>query len=240
MPLTTAALLELRAHEFLKLTTSPLTNLSFSQWGEDMILDHLFFNPKNNSSYSPKGWYVDFGCYHPIQYSNTMMLSLRGWNGLNIDADPDAIRLFNELRPKDINVNYGVGATNEVKSFYRFEVGAVSTLSSAQAKIWQEQHGWKLKETLPVRVRTANCILDEHLPPNCAIDFLNIDLEGLDRSVVTTIDFTRYRPSVIAIELHGLQIKEAANDPTIQHLQKLGYEIVAVCMATYILRKANV
>lgn len=63
-----------------------------------------------------------------------MLLSLRGWTGLNVDANPDTIALFNQHRPRDINIHSGISPDNTTGTSYRFANEAVSTLSAAQAK----------------------------------------------------------------------------------------------------------
>ena len=50
---------------------------SYSQEGEDIFLRKIF-NKK-------KGFYVDVGCYHPLDGSNTYLLYKKGWNGINLD-----------------------------------------------------------------------------------------------------------------------------------------------------------
>ena len=49
--------------------------------------------------------YVDAGCYHPLHLSNTYLLYKRSWNGINIDISEFSIKLFNYLRPNDVNIN---------------------------------------------------------------------------------------------------------------------------------------
>ena len=235
MPFTTASLLRLPAQDYLQLTASPLTNMSFSQWGEDMILDQLFFSTHHTPRRTSPGWYVDLGCYHPIHYSNTMMLHLRGWSGINVDANPEAIALFNKMRPRDINLHSGISDTTQNTTFYKFEIGAVSTISPEQATAWQVKNGWHLQEETPIATITVNDLLEKHLPTGKHIDFLNIDLEGVDRTVIASFDLEKYKPTVIAIELHGLDPLDACNDITIRKLTEHGYRIRGICMATYIL-----
>ena len=51
------------------------------------------------------GYYVDIGAHHPVKYSNTYLLWLNGWSGINIDPLPNVMALFDKYRPKDINLN---------------------------------------------------------------------------------------------------------------------------------------
>ena len=74
---------------------------TFSQNGEDSVLLRIFDN-KND------GFYVDIGAFHPICYSNTYALYKKGWRGINIDATPGSMFLFNKIRPRDINIETGI------------------------------------------------------------------------------------------------------------------------------------
>lgn len=57
--------------------------------------------------------------------------------------------------------------------------------------------------------RTLTSILDEHLASGRQIDLLSVDVEGHDMNVLQGLDFERYRPRVILVELHDFsQIHE--------------------------------
>ncbi len=75
---------------------------SYSQNGEDRILARIYERQRY-------GFYVDIGAHHPFRFSNTYLLYKRGWNGINIDAMPKSMELFNKYRNRDINIECGVG-----------------------------------------------------------------------------------------------------------------------------------
>jgi len=50
---------------------------TYSMYGEDLFIKE-FFKKKQI------GFYVDVGCYHPIDGSNTYLLYKKGWKGVNI------------------------------------------------------------------------------------------------------------------------------------------------------------
>ena len=74
---------------------------NYSIFGEDDFVDNYF---KNKSD----GFYIDVGCYHPLEGNNTHLLYKKGWNGINIDINFYSIELFNFLRKKDINIHSGI------------------------------------------------------------------------------------------------------------------------------------
>ena len=55
-----------------QIINSHFTKISFAQFGEDMRINKIFKNISN-------GNYVDLGSFHPIHFSNTFLLYLRGW-----------------------------------------------------------------------------------------------------------------------------------------------------------------
>src|SRR5690349_18388101 len=79
-------------------------HLSFSQFGEDIGLAKWF----DELFRIQRGIYVDVGAYHPIHFSNTLLLHKKGWRGVNIDMNADKIALFNKFRPDDVNVHAAV------------------------------------------------------------------------------------------------------------------------------------
>ena len=58
---------------------------SFSQHGEDIVVYKLL-ESMFGSLEVYNGFFVDLGAHHPFHYSNTMLLHLCGWKGLNVDA----------------------------------------------------------------------------------------------------------------------------------------------------------
>lgn len=64
--------------------------VSHSQAGQDRFVHAI--RPKSN------GTFIDIGCCHPIELSNTFALEKIGWRGLLVDSDEDAVKLCKELR----------------------------------------------------------------------------------------------------------------------------------------------
>ena len=102
---------------------------SYSTLGEDTFLKKFFKNQK-------KGFYIDVGCYHPLQGNNTYLLYKKGWSGLNFDVSQKTIELFDFLRKKDKNICCGI--TNKKgfkKLFFRKKLNMLNTLNRDIAKI---------------------------------------------------------------------------------------------------------
>src|SRR5437868_1700164 len=81
---------------------------TWSQFGEDAYLFAYFRNKgwRNQALWRPleKGFYVDVGCFHPVQMSNTLAFYKQKWSGINIDATPGSKALFDRWRSRDTNL----------------------------------------------------------------------------------------------------------------------------------------
>ena len=76
----------LNEKDFNNLINSDFCKSSFSQFGEDLIINKILKK-------IPNGNYLDLGSFHPIHFSNTFLLYLRGWRGVNIDGNEDMIKI---------------------------------------------------------------------------------------------------------------------------------------------------
>ena len=167
--------------------------------GEDLIISDLTKNIKN-------GFYVDAGCYHPLHLSNTYLLYKRSWTGINIDISEFSIKLFNYLRPNDVNINSAVSNTEKEISFYYQK--KLSQLSTIKKEISNERMQGNIKEK-KIKSLKLNSILNQSKFKNRQIDFLNIDVEGADFEVLKSLDFNIYEPKIICIEIMDKNIFES-------------------------------
>ena len=162
-------------------------------FGEDKFITN-YFKKKTN------GFYIDVGCYHPLDGNNTHLLYKKGWSGINIDINFYSISLFNFLRKKDTNIHSGISHKKDsLIMYYRKEINMLNTLDSKIAKI-RFKNGYKKKK---VSVNTLNFFIKKNYKKLKKIDFLNIDVEGSERSVLRSLDFNHYKPQLICIEIHN-------------------------------------
>ena len=174
----------------------------YSQWGEDQFIIDFFKDKK-------KGIYFDVGCFHPFMYSNTCLLHNNGWRGVNIDINPTTIDLFNIVRPKDINLCTAIDENkSEFKFYYDDPFSPVNTLDKEFYKDSKEAHFKKYKKesfvgdiVKNVKSKTIDEILEiSNLYTN--IDFLNIDIEGMDFKTLKQLVPKKLSPILISIETH--------------------------------------
>ena len=175
--------------------------LSFSQEGEDSLLLRIL-------EYQQLGFYVDVGAHHPQRFSNTYLFYLCGWAGINIDPLPGSKAQFDSLRPRDINIELGVSSEAGSMTYYAFDEPAFNTFNSEVAKTRTS----KLLSKHIIAVQPLRDILANHLPTETPIDFLSIDVEGLDLDVLRSNDWNKFRPRYV--------LAESLCMPDIRHVQQ--------------------
>ena len=179
--------------------------------GEDLIIAELTKNLE-------KGFYVDAGCYHPLHLSNTYLLYKKKWNGINIDISEFSIKLFNFIRPDDVNINSAVSNSESEITFYYQK--KLSQLSTVKKEISKERMQGFVKEK-KIKSLKLNSIINNSKFKNKQIDFLNIDVEGADFETLKSLDFTIYNPKIICIEIIDRNI---VNSETYNFLKNLNYK----------------
>lgn len=210
------------------LEVSRYQNISYSQEGEDLIIARILNNKEN-------GFYVDVGAHHPKRFSNTYKFYLNGWRGINIDAMPGSMVLFQKLRPRDINIEAGVASQKGELLYHVFNEPALNTFVEEEAKRKNGKYGYFIIDKKKIKVLPLSEILDLHLKPSDKIDFLTIDVEGLDFEVIQSNNWQRYRPKLILIE-ELRSSREESKQNISSFLIDLGYALYAKTFNTLIFK----
>lgn len=206
----------------LRLNRHPSYYLSCSQFGEDMVVRHLLEDVED-------GFYVDIGAHHPVYYSNTYHFYRRGWRGINVDALPGSMELFQVLRSNDINIEACVDAVaGQTREFFSFDSPALNTASPEEADRAIKSGRGRLIARNAFSTVTLSGLLDRYLTPGQEIDFLSIDVEGLDEVILRSHNFSRYRPRVLVFERHALDPLQCRSDTLIAELHEIGYLLAAI------------
>ncbi len=193
-------------------------NLCYSQNGEDLILNRLLEDKK-------EGFYIDIGAHHPIRFSNTHFFYKKGWNGINIDAMPGSMKLFELIRKRDINLETGIASQKGTQTYYQFNEPALNTFDIKEVKA-KVNKNYKLINSLSVKVDRLDNILEKYLSTYQEIDFMNIDVEGNDEEVLLSNNWDKYRPKLILVETLNRMKLDNENCIINKYLENKGYSLI--------------
>jgi FkbM family methyltransferase len=215
----------------LKATLNRDVVRSYSQFGEDAYVASYFLGKNwvnGTTNYLKRGgFYVDVGAYSPTECSNTYMFYLRGWRGINVDASPGVMKVFDLVRRRDTNLNFAVGNVNDELIFYTW--GTPSVFNTADPGLAEERARDLGRQPKAVHVMcvTLEKLLDKHLPRNTSIDFLSVDVEGLDLEVLESNNWEKYRPELIIAEVYASTIEQVRDSELTVFLSAKGYSCIA-------------
>lgn len=163
---------------------------SYAQNFEDVMLARAFPGAE--------GFYVDVGANDPDIDNVTRVFYERGWSGINIEPLSANMQALRKKRTRDINLEIAVGEQDGSITFY--EIGKWHGYSTIDPAV-VEQHRRDGLEVIEreVPLRKLSDVLDEHAKGK-AIDFLKIDVEGTELSVLRGLDLRRHRPKIILLE----------------------------------------
>ena len=191
---------------------SYLKRTQYSQWGEDQFINQ-FFKDKTD------GIYLDIGCFHPVMYSNTCLLYRKGWRGINIDINPTSIDLFNILRPKDTNLCTTINETKETfEIYYDDPFSPVNTLDKQFYENLENKNNKNTKK-LFVESKSMQEILNISKIDK-SIDFINLDVEGMDYKILKNINLNQLKPKLVSIETHNVDGLKSKDCESIVKLMK--------------------
>jgi FkbM family methyltransferase len=203
------------------------TRVSYSQFGEDAVLQAYLRNKAYNESgdqlsYTKNGFYVDIGCFHPEWISNSRWLFEQGWRGINVDATPGVKELFDSVRPQDTNLHCAISNRNGYANFYSF--GPHSVMNTLGPEDGSAPEG---AEIVKVQTMTLETLLDKHMPTGIPIDLLSVDAEGHDMEVLASNNWKKYRPELILVELHGGGIESIISSDIYKFMVSNSYSMYA-------------
>lgn len=199
---------------------------SWSQEGEDQILRRIFEGQQS-------GFYVDVGAHHPMRFSNTYLFYRLGWSGINIDAMPGSMRAFCKKRPRDINIEIGVGLEAGEMEYYIFNEPALNGFSKKLSmEIVDNFCNYKIIDVKTIKVESLEKILESNLKLDQIIDFLTIDVEGFDFEVLKSNNWNKYRPRYVLVELFESSLHKVDRESVVEFMIGRGYAIYAKCVNT--------
>jgi FkbM family methyltransferase len=209
---------------------------SYSQDGEDMLLRPLLLaDTPDYDNY--QGFYIDIGAHHPFRYSNTMHFYEQGWRGINIEPTPAAIELFNQYRGRDINLNIGIGGERGKKTLYQYSESSLNSFEQHAPE--GNEAAYKVVGTVEVEIYTLAQTLEQYLPANTAIDFMSIDVAGLDLALLNSNNWDQYRPRFVLVEDVDSNFSKLDASEVYRFLADHNYEIAGKTLRTLIFKQKS-
>jgi FkbM family methyltransferase len=159
----------------------------YSQFGDDYLV-WKFFNEKTD------GFFIEVGAFDGKHLSNTYFLEQQGWDGICIEPFP---KYFDLCKKKRNSHCINAACTNKPATSVKFwteEDGLFSRMGGNKPPIV------KHKQLTPIEVPgiTLNQAIEQY--PTDIIDFLSVDVEGLEVNVLKGLNFKRHQPRLIIAE----------------------------------------
>lgn len=142
--------------------------------------EEIFFNKEN-------GFFIELGAYDGLTQSNTAFFEkTKNWTGILIEASRDRYEECVKNRPNSRCINSACSATDNDSISFNYENGLMSKVVD---------DGVYNCNTTTLETILDNCEVNRN------IDFLSLDVEGYELEVLKGINFCKYRPNYMLIEL---------------------------------------
>ena len=195
-----------------------------SQCGEDAILAYVISRlgiPFEACRY------LDLGANRPVEGSNTNFFYQQGATGVLVEANPELIKDLEEQREGDIILNKCIDVENDtIMHFYIMSDDGLSTPNFEQVEeIQRKNPNIFLKDTVEVKSISVNSIFERYFPDKIP-EILSVDVEGKDLEILQSIDFSKYRPLLIVVEMIEYspdKIPFQKNEKVLDMMRKHGY-----------------
>jgi FkbM family methyltransferase len=193
------------------------------------------------------GWFVEAGAYDGFQQSNTYHLErFQGWRGVLIEPLPELAVRCREMRPKSTTICCALGPPELAGKSIKLRHAGLMTMAQGilgndamerdRATKGLKIQGMPDEEIVVVSpVRTLTEVLVETGTPT-NWDLLSLDVEGMEVEVLRGLDFDRFRPKSLCVEIRHENLSAVSKmlegfyrEPTIlaayQHYSDYYFEI---------------
>ena len=169
--------------------------LSYSQCGEDLIIDHVLKNIIKKSKIN----YLDIGTNHPRKANNTFKFYEQGHSGICVEPNVDLVKIIRKERARDMCLNVGVSLKEDTQAdFFIMDTHTLSTFSKEDAERFEEDNSHTIEKVVKVKLKNINTIINENF--DTCPDLISIDVEGLNEEIVLSFDFNKHRPKIFCLE----------------------------------------
>jgi FkbM family methyltransferase len=161
------------------------------------------------------GNFVDVGANDPEIMSQSWTLEQLGWRGILVEPLPKFAERLRRARPNSRVIQAACGPTGHPPTVELHEAEC-SMHSGLVRNALDETERYVARHIVPM-VSLDEILSAEDNPP---IDFVSIDVEGMELDVLRGFDLARHAPALLLVEDHLLHLK------THRHLRRAGYRLV--------------
>ena len=168
---------------------------SYSQCGEDLVMSFLAREYLRLDRIT----YLDIGAHHPWHLNNTYLFYQQGYSGVCVEPNPQLFRELKCVRRRDTCLNVGVGGRGRTAAdFFVLSSSTLSTFSRAEAERYVATGNQQIRDVLKIEMVDAGSLIAQYFPNGPHI--VSVDVEGLELTVLRSMDFSFCRPDIFCIE----------------------------------------
>ena len=190
--------------------------MRYSQYGEEQVLNTFFGEHYTN------GFLIDVGAMDGITYSNSRyLIKHKAWSGVLVEPHPEYFEQLKKLYENMDNIkllNFGCYNREGESDFYLYATGidgSVSTMSEEFKKHVEHKHGDRYGKQVKIKLQTLDNIMKDYTQ----VDFLSIDVEGVDMEVLMSNNWSKNKPRLICVE-HSMDLQTLINFMNSVHYSK--------------------
>ena len=162
-----------------------------------------------------------------------------GWRGINIDATPGSMKLFQKYRSRDINLEVPISSKSTKIDYYIFDEPALNSFSAELSNARSKNTQYKIQQVVKLQTQKLSQVLANNLPKNTTIDFMSVDVEGFEYEVLVSNNWSLHRPNYLLIEILETSVDTIHNNKIYQLLAKNLYSIVGITGRTIIFKSTK-
>ena len=187
--------------KIIKLFTQNIYSLlsfkvSYAQCGEDLIILEYLKSQNIN-----KGKYLDIGAFHPIYISNTYLLHKNNFFGYVVDLDEEKLDNFKFYRGSKVKIILSAitNSYQKIIKVYKFKKKILPSEYDTASLDFANYVQTKFKINY-ITENIKNTHINDLFKSVGKIDFLNLDLEGLEFECLLSADLNLINPAIIVVK----------------------------------------
>ena len=167
-----------------------------------------------------KGFYIDIGAQHPVVDSVSKAFYERGWRGIHVEATQAYADLLRQDRPDETVIQAAVSDRHGTLTFYEIPETGLSTGDSAIAEMHRLK-GFSVRQTLVPTITLADILA---LAGHREINWLKIDVEGMEKRVLHGLTLVQNKPWILVVESTAPNSRVSAHGEFEENVLSAGYE----------------